>query len=107
MPNHLSSAKTVFSQRQLQILDLIAQGKANKEIAADLKITYGTVKQHLFTIFKMLGVSSRGKVAILAREILDAHQFDELQKGRTKSKKGYAWRLISAVCHEVNACSRW
>ena len=97
MPNHLSSAKTVFSQRQLQILDLIAQGKANKEIAADLKITYGTVKQHLFTIFKMLGVSSRGKVAILAREILDAHQFDELQKGRTKSKKGYAWRLISAV----------
>lgn len=97
MSEHPSSAKSSFSQRQLQVLDLIAQGKSNKEIAADLKITYGTVKQHLFTIFKMLGVSSRGKVAILAREVLDSHQFDGIKKSGIQNKKGYAWRLISAV----------
>ena len=94
--NDLSAPiKTSFSPRQLQILDLISQGKSNKEISLDLKITYGTVKQHLFTIYRMMGVSSRGKVAIVARRILEAQQFDQITSA--SSKQGYAWRLISAV----------
>ncbi|WP_415067116.1 helix-turn-helix domain-containing protein [Polynucleobacter necessarius] len=35
-----------LSERQQQILGLLAEGKSNKEIAADLAIEQGTVKQH-------------------------------------------------------------
>jgi len=48
-----------LSPRQRQILSLLRAGKANKEIAHELGIGIGTVKQHLVTLFKKLGVSNR------------------------------------------------
>ena len=48
-----------LSPRQHQILDLLRAGKVNKEIARELGIGLGTVKQHVVALFKKLDVSNR------------------------------------------------
>jgi DNA-binding CsgD family transcriptional regulator len=48
-----------LSQRQREILKLLKAGKVNKEIATELDISVGTVKQHLVVLFKKLGVTNR------------------------------------------------
>lgn len=48
-----------LSARQRQILDLLTKGKANKEIAHELGIGIGTVKQHLVALYKKMGVTNR------------------------------------------------
>lgn len=48
-----------LSARQREILDLLTQGKANKEIAYELGIGIGTVKQHLVALYKKMGVTNR------------------------------------------------
>ena len=53
------SHEEVLSTRQREILDLLTQGKANKEIAYELGIGIGTVKQHLVALYKKMGVSNR------------------------------------------------
>ncbi len=51
--------QTQLTPRELDVLRLVADGKANKEIAKDLEITDGTVKIHLTNLFKKLSVTSR------------------------------------------------
>jgi len=48
-----------LSEREVEVLKLVAKGAANKEIAAELAITESTVKTHIQTIFQKLGVSDR------------------------------------------------
>lgn len=48
-----------LTPRQRQILALLSEGKVNKEIANELKIGVGTVKQHVVALFKRLQVSNR------------------------------------------------
>ncbi len=48
-----------LSARQQQILALLRAGKVNKEIASELGIGLGTVKQHVVALFKKLNVSNR------------------------------------------------
>ncbi len=48
-----------LSPRQRQILQLLRAGKVNKEIASELQIGVGTVKQHVVALFKRLQVSNR------------------------------------------------
>jgi DNA-binding NarL/FixJ family response regulator len=57
-----------LSERELEILRLIAVGASNKEIAAHLYIVEGTVKNHITSILGKLGVSDRTQAALLARE---------------------------------------
>ena len=52
-----------LSQRQHQILKLLQAGKVNKEVAHELGIGLGTVKQHIVAIFKKLNVSNRAMAA--------------------------------------------
>lgn len=47
------------SARQTEILRLVAQGRSNREIARQLGLTEGTVKQHLYTLYRKLGVRNR------------------------------------------------
>lgn len=54
-----SSNKSVLTPRQCQVLALIAEGLANKQIARELDIALGTVKTHVATILRELNVSSR------------------------------------------------
>lgn len=53
-----------LSFRERQIVALIRQAKANKEIAYELCLTEGTVKDYLHTIFKKLGVRNRTELAL-------------------------------------------
>ena len=48
-----------LSERELEILQLMAKGAANKEIAAQLSITQSTVKTHITSIFRKLDASDR------------------------------------------------
>jgi DNA-binding NarL/FixJ family response regulator len=50
--------------REHQIVDLVAQGKTNKEVAFHLLLTEGTIKEYLNRIFKKAGVSNRTELAI-------------------------------------------
>ncbi|CAA0112259.1 Serine/threonine-protein kinase PknK [Starkeya nomas] len=48
-----------FNNRELQILDILARGKSNKEIARALGLDVNTIKWHLKNIYSKLGVNSR------------------------------------------------
>ncbi len=53
------STRPELSQREVQILKMIAQGKPNKQIARDLSIEITTVKGHVKSVFDKLGVQNR------------------------------------------------
>jgi DNA-binding NarL/FixJ family response regulator len=58
-----------LSERELEILSLICTGASNKEIAAKLFITEGTVKNHVTNILGKLGVRDRTQAVVKAREL--------------------------------------
>ena len=51
-----------LTQRQSEVMRLLAQGKPNKMICRDLKLSEGTVKVHVSAILKALNVHSRSQV---------------------------------------------
>lgn len=55
-----------LSSREHQVLQLVAQGKSNREIAGDLEVTEATVKGHLTNILSKLGVTDRTQAVIAA-----------------------------------------
>jgi NarL family two-component system response regulator YdfI len=55
-----------LSQREQQVMALLADGAANKEIAAKLHISERTVKAHVTSIFNKLGVNSRAEAVAVA-----------------------------------------
>ena len=55
-----------LTARELEILNLIAQGKTNQEIAAELFIGIKTVKTHVSNVLSKLGVEDRTQAAIYA-----------------------------------------
>lgn len=65
-----------LTQRQEQILQLMQQGKVNKEIARELDISLGTVKQHLVAVFKKLNVQNRTMAVARLAEFKDQSGFD-------------------------------
>lgn len=60
-----------LSAAQLRVLTALADGRLNKQIAGDMNITEGTVKQHLSTIFKKLGVNNRSQAILAIRPFLN------------------------------------
>ena len=59
-----SAMSSPLSEREEQVLQLLAKGYSNKEIAASLQIGMATVKTHVSTILAKLGVSSRTQAAL-------------------------------------------
>ena len=55
-----------LSERESEVLALLADGAANKEIATRLHITERTVKAHVTSIFNKLGVNSRAEAVAVA-----------------------------------------
>jgi LuxR family maltose regulon positive regulatory protein len=58
-----------LTERELEVLRLVAVGLSNREIAERLVITIGTVKKHLNNIFSKLYVTSRTQAAAKGREL--------------------------------------
>jgi len=58
-----------LSDRELQVLTLVASGKSNQEIADELVIALGTVKRHVYNIYGKLGVKNRTECVAQAREL--------------------------------------
>ena len=62
----LGSLMVPLSPREMEILQQIAQGKSNKEIAYELGISRQTVKNHMTNILRKLAVNDRTQAAIYA-----------------------------------------
>jgi DNA-binding NarL/FixJ family response regulator len=61
-----SSLAQNLTEREIEVLALVAQGLGNKEIATELVITTNTVKRHLKSIFSKLDVNSRAAASASA-----------------------------------------
>lgn len=59
---------STLTAQQARILQLICQGKLNKQIAYDLSIAETTVKAHVTAIMRKLGVQSRTQAVLVANE---------------------------------------
>lgn len=74
LPDYLSqrlaeqSAMLTLSQREVEVLRLVAQGKANKEIASILAVSNDTVKTHLSHILRKLNAADRAHAVTIAME---------------------------------------
>ena len=58
-----------LSERELEVLRLLASRLSQREIAAELYVSFNTVKSHLRSIFRKLGVTSRAEAVARAREL--------------------------------------
>jgi DNA-binding NarL/FixJ family response regulator len=63
----VSPSECGLTERQAQVLALMAKGKSNRDIALQLGLSEGTVKIHVTGVFKALGVSSRTQALVMAR----------------------------------------
>ena len=70
----LSQKLVALTQRQGQIISLVAQGLKNKEIAFSMGITEGTVKVYLYKLFHKLGMNDRLDMALYGRKNLFSGQ---------------------------------
>ena len=57
---------TQLSEREKEVLTLIAQGRSNKEIGTALGVTEGTVKIHVTNLMGKLGVTARTEAVVVA-----------------------------------------
>ena len=61
--------KKNLTNRQSQVLDLIAQGKSNKQIAYDMGVSEATVKLHINALLRSLKVNNRTQAVITAQKM--------------------------------------
>jgi DNA-binding NarL/FixJ family response regulator len=79
-------AASGLTRKELEILQLVADGLSNPEIAKQLWLSRETVKTHLSSVYRKLGVSSRTQAAKTAydRHLLDAQpELNRVLLGRT------------------------
>ena len=57
-----------LSEREVEVLRLVARGACNKEIARTLDLAEGTIKNHITRVLEKMNVSSRTTAALKARE---------------------------------------
>jgi two-component system, NarL family, response regulator LiaR len=65
-PEALTEALT---EREVEVLELIARGKANKQIARELFVAISTIKTHVNNLYRKLDVTSRTQAALYAARI--------------------------------------
>jgi DNA-binding NarL/FixJ family response regulator len=62
--------RKALSNRQLQVLKGLVEGRSNKEIAQSLEVAEGTAKMHLAALFRVLGASNRAHAAALGKQLI-------------------------------------
>jgi DNA-binding NarL/FixJ family response regulator len=109
---HHTAPVHLLTTRQREVLDLLVQGKSNKEIALALKLGEGTVKIHMAAIFRYFGVNNRAAAAVAGarpypnrpRGVLNGwqaqgagepgrHPVDELRQARIHSTPTHSFSL--------------
>lgn len=65
----LDGLRRLLTERQIDVMRLLSQGKPNKLIARDLGISEGTVKIHLAAIFRALNVRNRVEAVVASRRL--------------------------------------
>ncbi len=65
-----SSPPDTLTPRQREVLELLMEGKSNKEIARTLSLGEGTVKIHMAALFRAFGVSTRAAAAAAGMQLL-------------------------------------
>ncbi|MBE2200305.1 MAG: response regulator transcription factor [Anaerolinea sp.] len=68
-PIHATPLNDPLSERELEILQILAAGASNREIANQLYVTEGTVKNHVTNILSKLGARDRTQAALKAKEL--------------------------------------
>lgn len=68
----LDHLRSVLTERQVEVLQLLSQGKPNKLIGRSLGISEGTVKIHLAAIFRALNVRNRTEAVVAAQSLTEA-----------------------------------
>jgi DNA-binding NarL/FixJ family response regulator len=68
-PKRAAALTEPLSEREAEVLRLVARGASNREIAASLVIVEGTVKNHVTSVLGKLGVTDRTQAALRAREL--------------------------------------
>jgi ATP/maltotriose-dependent transcriptional regulator MalT len=58
-----------LSTREIEVLKLIAEGKSNQEISAELYLALNTVKRHAYNIYAKLEVQKRTQAVSMARKL--------------------------------------
>ncbi len=64
-----SAAVETLTNREIEVLRLVAPGRSNSQVAAELYVTVGTVKSHLHTIAGKLGAANRVEAVARGREL--------------------------------------
>jgi DNA-binding NarL/FixJ family response regulator len=65
-PRPLKGERNTLTQRELEVLQMIAQGKSNKEIAAELELSANTVAVHRANIMDALGIHKTAELVVYA-----------------------------------------
>lgn len=68
-PNERAQSSLGITEREREVLQLLADGRSNKEIAARLGLSPNTVKTHVARLFEKLRVARRTEAIGLAREL--------------------------------------
>ena len=68
-PNARAQATLKISEREFEVLALLASGQSNKQIAKRLEVSPNTVKSHVASLFAKLAVARRTEAILRAREL--------------------------------------
>ena len=68
-PGKVSALDDPLSERELEVLNLLASGRTNSEVARDLFVAVGTVKSHTGNIYRKLDAKNRAEALARAREL--------------------------------------
>jgi DNA-binding CsgD family transcriptional regulator len=68
-PNERAQSSLGITEREREVLQLLANGRSNKEIAAKLGLSPNTVKTHVASLFEKLRVARRTEAILRAREL--------------------------------------
>ncbi len=92
----LSAKKVTLTQREGQLITLLAQGLKNKEIATMLEISEGTVKVYLSRLFQKVGVKDRFELALYGLKNLTAGN-GQMDRSASAAHSGVTPSLRSLV----------
>lgn len=68
-PHRTASGPSSLTDRELEVLGLVARGMSNRDVARELYLTIGTVKSHLHAVAQALGTTNRVAAVARAREL--------------------------------------